>query len=135
MLTRHFADLVHHHFDDIHDAETFFHVQPITVHRWLSGEVPVNPMAEKLMNIHARGYLPLDYRWNGFKVHFDRTTLVTPKRREFNPKELLSFAYYWRDERHGRIDSPKFYPPKEHPLPFRGGRRMPAKPWVPTKFK
>ncbi|MEZ9315430.1 hypothetical protein AB4188_07930, partial [Vibrio lentus] len=44
----------------------------------------------------------------------------------FNPKELLSFAY-WRDEhrqlveRHGRIDSPKFYPPKEHPLPFRGG--------------
>ncbi|TKG39754.1 S-adenosylhomocysteine hydrolase, partial [Vibrio tasmaniensis] len=30
---------------------------------------------------------------------------------------------------------PKFYPPKEHPLPFRGGRRMPAKPWVPTKFK
>ncbi|CAK2474438.1 S-adenosylhomocysteine hydrolase [Vibrio crassostreae] len=140
MLTPHFADLVHHHFDDIHDAAAFFHVQPITVQRWLSGEVPMNPMAEKLMNIHARGYLPLDHRWNGFKVHFDRATLITPERREFNPKELLSFAY-WRDEhrqlveRHGRIDSPKFYPPKEHPLPFRGGRRMPAKPWVPTKFK
>ncbi|WP_241819456.1 DUF3653 domain-containing protein [Vibrio splendidus] len=52
--------------------------------------------------------------------------MITPERREFNPKELLSFAYR-RDEhrqlveRHGRIDSPKFYPPKEHPLPFRGG--------------
>ena len=89
MLTPHFADLVHHHFDDIHDAAAFFHVQPITVQRWLSGEVPVNPMAEKLMNIHARGYLPLDYRWNGFKVHFDRATLITPERREFNPKGLL----------------------------------------------
>lgn len=30
MLTPHFADLVHHHFDDIHDAAVFFHVQPIT---------------------------------------------------------------------------------------------------------
>ncbi|MEZ8511676.1 DUF3653 domain-containing protein [Vibrio splendidus] len=104
MLTPHFADLVHHHFDDIHDAAAFFHVQPITVQRWLSGEVPVNPMAEKLMNIHARGYLPLDHRWNGFRVHFDRTTLVTPKRREFNPKELLSFAY-WRDEHRHTLNS------------------------------
>ena len=77
MLTPHFADLVHHHFDGIHDAAAFFHVQPITVQRWLSGEVPVNPMAEKLMNIHARGYLPLDHRWNRFRVHFDRATLVT----------------------------------------------------------
>ena len=55
-------------------------------------------------------------------MHFDRATLITPEQREFNPKELLSFAY-WRDEhrqlieRHGRI----FYPPKEHPLPFRDG--------------
>lgn len=24
MLTPHFADLVHHHFDDIHDAAAFF---------------------------------------------------------------------------------------------------------------
>ncbi len=66
-------------------------------------------------------------------MYFDRATLITPERREFKPKELLSFAY-WRDEhrqlveRHGRIDSSKFYPPKEHPLPFRSGRRMPAKP-------
>ncbi|MEZ8109856.1 DUF3653 domain-containing protein [Vibrio splendidus] len=60
--------------------------------------------------------------------------MITPERREFNPKELLSFAY-WLDERYGRIDSPKFYPPKEHPLPFRGGRSLPSKPWVPTKFK
>jgi len=30
-------------------------------------------------------------------MYFDRATLITPERREFNPKELLSFAY-WRDE-------------------------------------
>lgn len=66
-------------------------------------------------------------------MYFDRTTLVTAKRREFNPKELLSFAYR-RDEhrqlveRHGRIDSPKYYPAKEHSLPFRSGLRMTAKP-------
>ena len=140
MITPPFAELVNQHFNSLDDAAAFFYVTVPTIRRWLSGQSPVNPIAEKLMNVHARGYLPLDHRWNGFKINVDRATLITPERREFNPKELLSFAY-WRDEhrqlveRHGKIDSPKYYPPKEHPLPFRGGRRMPAKPWVPSKFK
>lgn len=140
MLTPRFAVLLNRYFDDIHEAAAYFYVQPITIKRWLSGAVPVNPLAEKLMNIHARGYLPLDYRWNGFRINVDRAILITPEDREFNPKELLSFAY-WRDEhrqlveRHGKIESPKYYPAKEHPLPFRGGRRMPPKPWIPAKFK
>ncbi|MEZ8715894.1 phage protein [Vibrio splendidus] len=140
MRTPPFAELVNQHFDSLKDAAAFFHVTVPTMRRWLSGQCSINPIAEKLMNVHARGYLPLDHRWDGFKINVDRGTLITPERREFNPKELLSFAY-WRDEhrqlveRHGKIDSPKYYPPKEHPLPFRGGRRMPAKPWVPSKFK
>ncbi|MBO7913510.1 S-adenosylhomocysteine hydrolase [Vibrio splendidus] len=140
MRTPPFAELVNQHFDSLKDAAAFFHVTVPTIRRWLSGQYPINPIAEKLMNIHARGYLPLDHRWDGFKINVDRATLLTPERREFNPKELLSFAY-WRDEhrqlveRHGKIESPKYYPPKEHPLPFRGGRRLPAKPWVPSKFK
>ncbi|MDC5851422.1 phage protein [Vibrio europaeus] len=140
MRTPPFAELVNQHFDSLHDAAAFFHVTVPTIRRWLSGQYSINPIAEKLMNVHARGYLPLDHRWDGFKINVDRGTLITPERRESNPKELLSFAY-WRDEhrqlveRHGKIDSPKYYPPKEHPLPFRGGRRMPAKPWVPSKFK
>ncbi|PTQ11337.1 S-adenosylhomocysteine hydrolase [Vibrio splendidus] len=108
MLTPRFADLLNRYFDDIHEAAAYFYVQPITIKRWLSGAVPVNPLAEKLMNIHARGYLPLDHRWNGFRINVDRAILITPEDREFNPKELLSFAY-WRDEhrqlveRHGKI--------------------------------
>lgn len=69
MLTPRFVDLVNHHFDALKGAAAFFHVQPITVKRWLTDKVPVNPMAEKLMNIHARGYLPLDHRWDGFKIN------------------------------------------------------------------
>ncbi|KPL99681.1 phage protein [Vibrio splendidus] len=140
MRTPPFTELVNQHFDSLHDAAAFFHVTVPTIRRWLSGQYPINPIAEKLMNVHARGYLPLDHRWDGFKINVDRATLITPERREFNPKELLSFCY-WRDEhrqlveRHGKIESPKYYPPKEHPLPFRGGRRLPAKPWVPSKFK
>ncbi|WP_240798288.1 DUF3653 domain-containing protein [Vibrio tasmaniensis] len=46
-------------------------------------------MAEKLIKIHVRGYLPLDYRWDGFRVHFDHDNLITPERREFNPKKWM----------------------------------------------
>ncbi|HDY8044407.1 TPA: phage protein, partial [Vibrio vulnificus] len=117
MITPSFRQLVHQQFMDLHQAAAFFHVQPVTVKRWLNGTIPVNPMAEKLLNIKARGYLPLDVRWDGFRVHEERATLITPERREFSPKELLSFAY-WRDEYrqlielHGHIEQPKYYPPK-----------------------
>ena len=82
---------------DLHQAAAFFHVQPVTVKRWILGYTPVNPLAEKLLNIKARGYLPLDIRWDGFRIHEERATLITPDRREFNPKELENFVY-WRDE-------------------------------------
>ncbi|HDY7993305.1 TPA: phage protein, partial [Vibrio vulnificus] len=122
MITPSFRQLVHQQFMDLHQAAAFFHVQPVTVKRWLNGTIPVNPMAEKLLNIKARGYLPLDVRWDGFRVHEERATLITPERREFSPKELLSFAY-WRDEYrqlielHGHIEQPKYYPPKENLMP------------------
>ncbi|MER0336294.1 phage protein, partial [Vibrio vulnificus] len=125
MITPSFRQLVHQQFMDLHQAAAFFHVQPVTVKRWLNGTIPVNPMAEKLLNIKARGYLPLDVRWDGFRVHEERATLITPERREFSPKELLSFAY-WRDEYrqlielHGHIEQPKYYPPKENLMPFSG---------------
>ncbi|HAS6020146.1 TPA: phage protein [Vibrio vulnificus] len=140
MITPSFRQLVHQQFMDLHQAAAFFHVQPVTVKRWLNGTIPVNPMAEKLLNIKARGYLPLDVRWDGFRVHEERATLITPERREFSPKELLSFAY-WRDEYrqlielHGHIEQPKYYPPKENLMPFSGGQRRKPAPWVPTRFK
>jgi hypothetical protein len=36
---------------DLYQAAAFFHVQPITVKRWITGYIPVNPMVEKLLNI------------------------------------------------------------------------------------
>ncbi|RTZ16866.1 S-adenosylhomocysteine hydrolase [Vibrio aquaticus] len=140
MLTPNFRQLVHQEFMDLREAAAFFHVQPVTVKRWLLGSTPVNPLAEKLLNIKARGYLPLDPRWDGFCIHEQRATLLTPERREFSPKELANFVY-WRDEYqqlvklYGRIKDPNPAPPKPNLPPFRGGRRLELKPWVPTKFK
>ncbi|MBN3495886.1 phage protein [Vibrio neptunius] len=141
MITPSFHHLLHQQFMDLHQAAAFFHVQTITVKRWISGHTPVNPLAEKLLNIKARGYLPLDERWDGFRVQEQRATLITPERREFSPKELLSFAH-WRDEHrqlvelHGHIEYPKYYPPKENLMPFSGGgHRRKLAPWVPTKSK
>ncbi|MDC5851394.1 phage protein [Vibrio europaeus] len=136
-----FHQLVHRQFMDIKQAAAFFHVQPITVKRWLIGHHPVPPMAEKLLLLKSRGYLPIDERWDGFRVHEERATLITPERREFSPKELLAFVH-WRDEHrqlvelHGHINNPKYYPPKENVLPFSGGghRRQPA-PWIPSKHR
>ncbi|NAW57754.1 MULTISPECIES: phage protein [unclassified Vibrio] len=127
-------------FDSIKAGADFFHVKPVTVRRWLRGEIPINPMAEKLLIIKAIGYLPNDARWRGFSIDEQRAVLVTPTGREFSPKELESFAH-WRDEYHqlvelhGHIESPKYYPAKDNVLPFRGGRRMQAAPWIPTKLK
>ncbi|ELH7949908.1 phage protein [Vibrio fluvialis] len=127
-------------FESIKHGAEFFHVKPVTVRRWLRGEIPINPMAEKLLIIKAIGYLPNDVRWAGFRIDERRAVLITPGGREFNPKELEAFAI-WKDEhrqlveRHGHIESPTYYPAKPSLLPFRGGRRMTAAPWIPTKFK
>ncbi|MCG9650848.1 phage protein [Vibrio brasiliensis] len=141
MLTPSFRQLMHTQFMNLNEAAAFFHVQPYTVSRWLKGYSSINPMAEKLLLLKSRGYLPIDERWDGFRVHEQRATLITPERREFSPKELLSFGH-WRDEYrqlielHGHIEHPKYYPPRENPMPFSGGghQRKPA-PWVPSKFK
>ncbi|EMK6886262.1 phage protein [Vibrio cholerae] len=127
-------------FKSIKEGAQFFHVKPNTIRRWLNGTVPPNPMAEKLLIIKAIGYLPNDIRWQGFKVDERRAILITPTGREFSPKELEDFAL-WRDEyrelvrRHGHIDRPTPTAAASNLLPFRGGRRMTAAPWIPTKFK
>lgn len=97
-------------------------------------------MAEKLMLIKSLGYLPNDLRWSGFRVCEKRAIIITPSGREFSPKELESLVF-WRDEhrqlveKFGHIDQPKVYPAKENVLPFRGGRRMKAAEWIPSKTK
>ncbi|HDM8221701.1 TPA: phage protein [Vibrio campbellii] len=83
----------------------YFHVSKPTITRWLDGTVPIKPSG-----------------------------------REFSPKELESFVF-WRDEhrqlveKFGHIDQPKAYPAKENVLPFRGGHRMKAAKWIPSKSK
>lgn len=135
-----FQRLFWKNFDSVKAGAEYFHVKPVTVRRWLSGETDINPMAEKLMIIKAIGYLPNDVRWSGFRIDEARAVLITPEGREFNPKELNAFAI-WRDEhrmfveKYGHIERPKIYPAKENVLPFRGGRRMGAAPWIPTKAK
>tara|TARA_Y100001956_G_C4030815_1_gene146158 strand:- start:189 stop:458 length:270 start_codon:yes stop_codon:yes gene_type:complete len=80
-----------------------------------------------------------DCRWDGFRVHEERATLLTPDRREFSPKELENFVL-WRDEHrqlvklYGRLKGPCPTPPVPNLPPFRGGRRVQPKPWVHEKF-
>nr|WP_253825607.1 phage protein [Vibrio owensii] len=111
-----------------------------TITRWLDGTVPINPMAEKLMLIKSLGYLPNDLRWSGFRVCEKRAIIITPSGREFSSKELESFVF-WRDEhrqlveKFGHTDQPKLYPAKENVFPFKGGRRMKAAEWMPSKSK
>lgn len=140
MFYQSFKILFWREFASIRQGAEYFHVNKNTVSRWLNGTVPINPMAEKLLLIKSLGYLPNDVRWTGFRVCERRGLFITPEGREFSPKELDSFAY-WRDEHrelvklHGRIESPKHYPAKENLMPFRGGRRMQAAPWIPSKLK
>lgn len=88
----------------------------------------------------ALGYLPNDLRWSGFRICEKRAVFITPSGREFSPKELESFVF-WRDEHrqfvemYGHFEYPKVYPAKENVLPFRGGRRMKAAEWIPSKQK
>ncbi|WP_240205380.1 phage protein [Vibrio sp. CyArs1] len=140
MILESFTILYWQEFETIRAGAEFFHVNKVTISRWLNGTVPINPMAEKLLLIKALGYLPNDMRWYGFRIDEKRAVFITPTGREFSPKELDSFVH-WRDEYtqlvelHGHIEYPKVYPAKENLLPFRGGRRMTAAPWIPTKFK
>ncbi|MCA0937567.1 phage protein [Vibrio alginolyticus] len=140
MLHESFRTLYWREFETIKQGAVFFHVSKPTIVRWLDGSVPLNPMAEKLLIIKALGYLPNDIRWSGFRVDEKRAIIITPEGREFSPKELDSFVY-WRDEHrqfvemYGHFEYPKVYPAKENQLPFRGGRRMKAAQWIPTKFK
>ena len=135
-----FQTLFWREFNSIKAGAEFFHVKQITVQRWLNGTVPVNPMAEKLIIIKSIGYLPNDIRWKGFRIDAERAVFLTPDGREFSPKELESFAinkdeYKQLVETYGHFDYPKVYPAKENKMPFRGGRRMKAAPWIPQKHK
>lgn len=138
MFHESFRTLFWREFKSIKQGTDYFHVTKPTVVRWLDGTMPVNPMAEKLLLIKALGYLPNDIRWSG--VCEQRAIIITPSGREFSSKELESFVL-WRYghrqlvEKFGHIDQPKAYPAKENVLPFKGGRRMKAAAWLPTKKK
>ncbi|MGR5144288.1 phage protein [Photobacterium sp. DNB23_23_1] len=128
MLHQSFVKLFWRHFDNIAQASAWFHVRPITVKRWLTGEIDVNPMAEKLLIIRARGYLPDDTRWQGFRIDEQYCVIVTPDGRRFSPKELMSWSLRY-DEYHAlkRLYELDYVPVRSHvvtPLPFRGGRRL-----------
>ncbi|MEJ2765542.1 phage protein [Photobacterium sp. MCCC 1A19761] len=128
MLHESFKRLFWRTFDGIDQAAAWFHVRPITVKRWLSGEIDVNPMAEKLLIIRARGYLPDDTRWQGFRIDEEYCVIVTPEGRRFSPKELESWALRY-DEYHAlkRMYELDYVPVRTNvvtPLPFRGGRRL-----------
>ena len=142
MLLDAFRQLYWQEFETYSQGAEYFHVEPITVKRWLTGKIAINPMAEKLLLIKAIGYLPNDIRWKGFRIDEARAIFITPDGREFSPKELESFAYQ-RDEYqlliklHGHpspSDVPS-YPAKPNVLPFRGGHRMKSSVWIPTKQK
>ncbi|MGF1734362.1 phage protein [Photobacterium satsumensis] len=128
MLHESFVKLFWRHFENIAEASAWFHVRPITVKRWLTGKIDVNPMAEKLLLIRARGYLPDDTRWQGFRVDEDRCIIITPEGRQFSPKELDSWAIrYDRYHALSRMYELDYVPVRTNvvtPLPFRGGRRL-----------
>ncbi|WP_273986896.1 phage protein [Vibrio parahaemolyticus] len=140
MFHESFRTLFWREFASIKQGAEYFHVSKPTITRWLDGTVPINPMAEKLLLIKALGYLPNDLRWSGFRICEKRAVFITPSGREFSPKELESFVF-WRDEHrqfvemYGHFEYPKVYPAKENVLPFRGGRRMNAAEWIPSKLR
>ncbi|GAB3531933.1 phage protein [Photobacterium alginatilyticum] len=128
MLHESFVKLFWQNFTAIPEAAAWFHVRPVTIKRWLSGEVDVNPMAEKLLIIRARGYLPDDTRWTGFHIDEQYCVIVTPDGRRFSPRELMSWSLRF-DEYHAlkRMYELDYIPARSNvvtPLPFRGGRRI-----------
>lgn len=138
MLLESFNTLFWREFRTIRAGAEYFHVTKPTIVRWLTGKTPVNPMAEKLLIIKASGFLPLDNRWSGFRVHEEKAVLVTPCNDEFNPTELELFGRlkaevnYWRNiygEPRDMLPVIKAAP-KKHPY-TRGNKRGTA-PWIPT---
>ncbi|USH05592.1 phage protein [Grimontia kaedaensis] len=97
MLIHSFRHFYWQNFNSLDEGAAYFHVKPITVKRWLDGTIPPNAMAEKLLIIRARGYLPNDLNWQGFKVNEQRSVIITPEGREFAPRELEAFPL-WRDQ-------------------------------------
>ncbi|CZF79438.1 phage protein [Grimontia marina] len=140
MLLDAFRALFWREFNSIHDGAAYFHVRPVTVKRWLDGSTPPNPMAEKLLIIKARGYLPNDLNWQGFKVNEARAVIITPDGREFAPRELEAFPL-WRDQyhalkdRYGLIERPPVKPAAAPVTIYRGGKRKQPAPWIPTRDK
>ncbi|GAB2650624.1 hypothetical protein GCM10026988_18850 [Vibrio panuliri] len=101
---------------------------------------PANTQSIQWLKSCSSSYLPNDIRWRGFRIDEERAVIITPTGLEFSPKELESFAYAKDEyqqmiELHGHMPSPIYRPAKENVLPFRGGRRMQAAPWIPSKLK
>ncbi|NAW64513.1 phage protein [Photobacterium halotolerans] len=141
MLHESFVKLFWREFDTVLQGAQYFHVTPKTIRRWLNGHADVNPLAEKLLIIKARGYLPDDTRWRGFRIDEDAAVIITPEGRRFSPKELDSWALRF-DTYHvlKRMYELDYVPVRMHavtPLPFRGGRRIkePASETVPKEKK
>ncbi|MEI8610281.1 DUF3653 domain-containing protein [Enterovibrio norvegicus] len=140
MLIEAFKQLFWREFDSLAQGAAYFHVQPVTVRRWLDGSVMVNPMAEKLLLIKARGYLPNDLNWQGFRVSEHRAVIITPDGQEFNPRELDGFPL-WRDqyyalrERYGVIERAPVKPSLPPVTVYRGGKRQQPAPWIPIRDK
>ncbi len=126
MLQKSFVDLYWRYFENHQQGAEFFHVKPVTIKRWLSGAIPVNPMAEKLLIIVSRGYLPDDNRWTGFRLDEERAIFITPTGQTFSHKELeifgtaMAFYQFYKDV------LPDDIPIRTNALtelPFKGGRR------------
>ncbi|KLV05472.1 S-adenosylhomocysteine hydrolase [Photobacterium aquae] len=130
MLHLPFVRMFWRQFESISEGAAWFNVKDITVKRWLTGQINVNPMAEKLLIIRARGYFPDDTRWQGFRVCERRCIIITPENRVFSPKELDGWVLR-NDEYHAlkRLYELDYIPVRSNvvtPLPFRGGRRINA---------
>lgn len=62
--------------EDYEAASSFFGVCIRTIQRWLSGHTPPPLMAQKLLAIKERGYLPDEYPFTEWKIR--GTTVYTP---------------------------------------------------------
>lgn len=122
---------------DLKACADFLCVSVKTVRRWLNGDSEINPIAEKLIYVAYRGYLPPDVRWYGFKINIDKACFITPLGREIAPHELERVAmikdeYEAFVEKYGHIERPPVVPSLERPLPFVGNRRADCAPWIPS---
>ncbi|WP_104028712.1 S-adenosylhomocysteine hydrolase [Vibrio jasicida] len=134
-----FHEVLALHFQyDLQACADFLHVNVKTIRRWLSGESAINPAAEKLLYIVARGYLPPDIRFHDYRIDVTKTAIITPMGREIGIIELDHLAlmkdeYHALVDRHGRILNPPKVEAKVRPNPFRGNRRSKAVHWIPSR--